>query len=869
MKRLLLLIALLIPSLAQAATVYIRDGGTGSGASWSDALDNLPSTLTRGNTYYVADGSYGAYTFNTAASGSTPVTIIKATVASHGTSTGWSDTYGDGQAVFGSISLITPYLIFNGQTRTETTRMEQPAGYGFRATSFSANSINGENANYTQVSYTELGGTWSASDSPNCSDPSSCLYFVYNQTGLTFTRCSFHNAGLEGDALAMMHGSVGATFDHCDFYMGWGKATIAAPNAGITTLTVKYCRFWNSSRLNTCPSEVGHGPGITCEIGSYSTDSDHVGHLFYGNIFYGTASGGRNGCLMFGEPLWSGAAQNIKVFNNTFAGFPEASVLGEIYLKPGSGNEARNNLFYDTAAASITANTISGTVDSGTDVFVDYANRDFRLAQAVSGATTLNSPYNLDPAGTTRGADGTFDVGAYEYESGTIYPPVITSSLTAVGTNGTAFSYTIQTSNSAVSFGATGLPTGITRTGATLSGTPSTGPSTNSITITATNSAGYDSETLVLTLYNGIAPSITSAPVAHTNGTATGVNLSVTATGSATLLYRWQLASTNITGATSATYSKVPANTNDSGLYRVVVTNNFGSVTSTPVYVSITNTLTPPEITSGSFTGLINVAMSYDIETTEPIDSYGVSGTLPNGVTHTAGTISGTPTEAGVFPLTISVTNAFGYDSEAMNLVISSIVDTNISVGSRVAVNISPTLRVRDAAALAGNILGEQNYQAEGTVTGGPTTADGYTWWEINYDTAPDGWSIEGTGGAYWLIVAPPDGDTTAPAISITSPASSPYESTSRFVVISGTASDNVGLSQVRLTGYWAEPQIATGTTNWTISTQFPNALGDYVVLATVIDTSSNTNTDTVTIRYIGATATIQTLRVGNTYIGQ
>ena len=30
-----------------------------------------------------------------------------------------------------------------------------------------------------------------------------------------------------------------------------------------------------------------------------------------------------------------------------------------------------------------------------------------------------------------------------------------------------------------------------------------------------------------------------------------------------------------------------------------------------------------------------------------------------------------------------------------------------------------------------------------GTIIGGPTTADGYIWWQVNYDKNPDGWSAE------------------------------------------------------------------------------------------------------------------------------
>jgi hypothetical protein len=32
---------------------------------------------------------------------------------------------------------------------------------------------------------------------------------------------------------------------------------------------------------------------------------------------------------------------------------------------------------------------------------------------------------------------------------------------------------------------------------------------------------------------------------------------------------------------------------------------------------------------------------------------------------------------------------------------------------------------------------------AQGTIVGGPTDQGGYTWWNVNYDSGADGWSIE------------------------------------------------------------------------------------------------------------------------------
>src|SRR5204863_311449 len=70
-------------------------------------------------------------------------------------------------------------------------------------------------------------------------------------------------------------------------------------------------------------------------------------------------------------------------------------------------------------------------------------------------------------------------------------PPAITSATSASGTAGSAFSYQISATNSPTSYGASGLPGGLSVNTATglISGTP-TAAGTSSVVLSATNSAG-------------------------------------------------------------------------------------------------------------------------------------------------------------------------------------------------------------------------------------------------------------------------------------------------------------------------------------------------------------------------------------------
>src|SRR4051812_44091758 len=83
-----------------------------------------------------------------------------------------------------------------------------------------------------------------------------------------------------------------------------------------------------------------------------------------------------------------------------------------------------------------------------------------------------------------------------------------------------------------------------------------------------------------------IGPDITTQPARSFGLVGTTTQMSVTATGSPPLFYQWQYTSkrpgptNNIPGATNAISSVYLNSTNQTGTYRVVVSNTFGRVTS-------------------------------------------------------------------------------------------------------------------------------------------------------------------------------------------------------------------------------------------------------------------------------------------------
>src|SRR5262249_11598160 len=129
-----------------------------------------------------------------------------------------------------------------------------------------------------------------------------------------------------------------------------------------------------------------------------------------------------------------------------------------------------------------------------------------QLTAAVPAALIANagtaSISVVTPCGGTSNAQ-TFTIAA---------TPVITSPLTACGTVGVPFSYTITATNNPTSFTASALPAGLTFNTSTgvISGTPTQARTTN-VTITASNGTGScNTATATLVITIGTTPTISS-----------------------------------------------------------------------------------------------------------------------------------------------------------------------------------------------------------------------------------------------------------------------------------------------------------------------------------------------------------------------
>jgi hypothetical protein len=112
------------------------------------------------------------------------------------------------------------------------------------------------------------------------------------------------------------------------------------------------------------------------------------------------------------------------------------------------------------------------------------------------------------------------------------------------------------------------------------------------------------------------------------------------------------------------------------------------------------------------------------------------------------------------------------------------------------------------------------------------------------------------------ITVTNGSGDTTAPTVTITSPTSATtYATTAATVNLAGTASDNVGVTQVTWVNDRGGSGTASGTTGWSVSSIALQS-GANVITVTAKDAANNSSTDVLTVTYSPADTTAPTVTI-------
>jgi len=499
--------------------------------------------------------------------------------------------------------------------------------------------------------------------------------FTYQITGSN-SPISYSASGLP--AGLSINTSTGAITGTPSGTTGTSNVTIGAHNAGGTGTATLVITI-DAALTGQLNGSVG-APASTVNLTTEGTaDWAHWGSEGSGNddhknvtSLIGWSAGPT--CFTYGSNaisyLWTDGSSN---WNG------QAQATG-FYYSPGG-----NNAFTITAPADSTTRVLkvyAGT-NSGASGYLTASLSDGSAPTYTSATlgSSSNSEYTLTYKAGSAGqtltvqwvaVSGQVTIQSADLAISTNPVPVITSSLTATGTVGTAFSYTIAASNSPSSYSATGLPAGLsvnTTTGV-ISGTP-TASGSSSVTISATNAGGTGSATLALTV-NPAKPVINSTLTA--SGTvSTAFSYSITATNSPTSYSASGLPAGLSVNTSTGVISGTPTASGTSSV-TIGATNAGGTGAATlSITIAAAGGSAPVINSSLSASATAGATFTYSITATNTPTSYNATG-LPDGlsVNTSTGAITGTPTTAATSNVTISATNAGGTGSATLVITVAA-----------------------------------------------------------------------------------------------------------------------------------------------------------------------------------------------------
>jgi hypothetical protein len=539
---------LFLGSVSRAEDLYVRPGlstGAHNGADWNNAWSSFSQILWGsgagrvgpGDTLWLAGGNYSSgLTVGASGTAGSPITIkrVRASDAVPAAAAGWSAAF-DSQVVIttsGSCIYLNgglgSYLTIDGQVPSGIRVNYANGGRGVE--------MNG-GTDFTDVllRYIEAAGPGPITqvDDTRGFD----LTTQANLTNLTVSRCEAHHS----DTLIQVTRSVNLVIEHSDFHhAGAINAATYHPNTiylgTVTNATIRY------NKLREIDVE-----------GLFFGDPGNDGARIYGNLFYQGSSARNSGRgIEFDN---TANTRNFIICNNTFVDLPLAGVnFSNGQSHPGA--VVQNNIFFNNTAnfgpAAHDYNYFSGSnpgepngVGGGTAPFVNASAYDYRIVGTVAAGKprneglNLGSAYEVDRDGNLRGADGAWDIGAYEYASGggTVNTPPTISSIAGqsvlagsqVGPLGFAVGDAETAAGSLTLSGASSNVTLVPVTGIAFGGSGSS----RTVTVSpAANQLG--TATITLTVSDGSATSSTSFDVTVTSGVNTAPTISAIASQNTT-----------------------------------------------------------------------------------------------------------------------------------------------------------------------------------------------------------------------------------------------------------------------------------------------------------------------------------------------
>jgi PKD repeat protein len=286
----------------------------------------------------------------------------------------------------------------------------------------------------------------------------------------------------------------------------------------------------------------------------------------------------------------------------------------------------------------------------------------------ITGAPTAGGNFAITLGATNAAGTGTAALNLTVTVP--VQAPVISSATMAAATTGQPFNYLIVASNNPTSFSATGLPPGLAVNAVTgaITGSPAAA-GTFTVNLGATNTGGTGTATLTLTVTDPVPPPQITSQLTAAGTLQQPFSYQITATGSPTSFAASGLpAGLSINTATGAVTGS-PAAT---GTFSVTISATNSGGTGTATLVLTVTTLPVPQITSAAAAGaIVGEAFSFQVVATHEPASFTATN-LPPGlaIAPATGLISGTPTTAGAFAVSLEATNANGTGTATLTLTV-------------------------------------------------------------------------------------------------------------------------------------------------------------------------------------------------------
>ena len=430
----LLLTFAILSTSALAATHFVRAGasGTGSGADWTNAYTSVPASLVRGDTYYVAAGSYGTLTLND--SGTSMITLLHPTASSHGTDTGWNAAYA-GEAIWTDIEISASDYTIDGVTGGGPGSWSSGFGFavqmpasGGQAHAVGVTSNNVSNITLRHMDIQGRGRSYSGGDTDlvymlnsynnfyigysylHDTDRTMMLTWPSAGTGMTVEYSYFARNGVAEHREAWSLSSDSNVVIRYNLFEDiFGTGVLAAVNnAGTAANWQVYgnAMYWTGNYtdgiINTGVIVIAHSNCPTSQCVSTSN------WVIYNNVIAGLLQGSFISGFDFENVTGSVVCENNIWYNNNASSGPGPSGCG-------SATTADYNWFYKNTPTNNTSGShdVVGTADpfvAGSSSSFPFGN--WELASQIAGLS-LPAPYNVDALGMGP-SNGVWDRGAYQ-----------------------------------------------------------------------------------------------------------------------------------------------------------------------------------------------------------------------------------------------------------------------------------------------------------------------------------------------------------------------------------------------------------------------------------------------------------------------